>query len=155
MKTLRKTKSADRRRQYNRRNFLRLERLEDRSVLSGASPVAANDLYHSLIDTPLDVSAPAGVLANDTDAEGDILSASLFSDPAHVQEPGADGSFVYTPNLGFTGTTAHLLPMTAPRAARPPPYAANRRARFRRGPGRQPRGRGRCPQHRFQRRGAG
>ena len=83
MKTLRKSNTADRRRQYQRRNFLRLERLEDRTVLSGASPVAVNDLYHSLIDQPLDVSAPAGVLANDTDAEGDTLSASLFSGPAN------------------------------------------------------------------------
>jgi VCBS repeat-containing protein len=109
MKTLRKSRTTDRRRQYQRRNFLRLERLEDRTVLSGASPVAVNDLYQSLIDQPLDVSAPAGVLANDTDAEGDTLSASLFSGPANgTLDLNADGSFLYTPNAGFTGTDSFI-----------------------------------------------
>jgi VCBS repeat-containing protein len=109
MKTLRKSNAADRRRQYQRRNFLRLERLEDRTVLSGASPVAVNDLYHSLIDQPLDVSAPAGVLANDTDAEGDTLSASLFSGPANgTLTLNGDGSFLYTPNAGFTGMDSFI-----------------------------------------------
>ncbi|MCI0359598.1 MAG: cadherin-like domain-containing protein, partial [Planctomycetaceae bacterium] len=109
MKTLRKSKSADRRRQYQRRNFLRLERLEDRSVLSGASPVAVNDLYQGLVDQPLEVSAPAGVLANDTDAEGDALSANLFSGPANGSLTlNPDGSFSYTPTAGFTGTDSFI-----------------------------------------------
>ncbi len=109
MKTLRNPKANDRRRQYQRRSFLRLERLEDRCVLSGASPVAVNDLFHAIVDQPLDVSAPAGVLANDTDAEGDTLSASLFSGPANgTLELNGDGSFLYTPNAGFTGMDSFI-----------------------------------------------
>ncbi len=109
MKTLRNSKVANRRRQYARRNFLRLERLEDRTVLSGASPVAVNDFYVSMIDEPLDVSAPAGVLINDTDAEADTLSASLFSGPANgTLALNGDGSFLYTPHAGFTGMDSFI-----------------------------------------------
>src|SRR2546428_7058668 len=47
------------------------------------APVAANDdTYTTPEDTQLTVSAP-GVLANDTDADGDTLTAVLVSGPAH------------------------------------------------------------------------
>jgi VCBS repeat-containing protein len=109
MKTLKKSRAADRRRQYERRSFLRLERLEDRMVLSGASPVAVNDLYQSMIDQPLAIDAAAGVLANDTDAEADALTANLFSGPANGSVTlNADGSFNYTPNAGFTGVDSFV-----------------------------------------------
>src|SRR5688572_3794205 len=55
-------------RNTNRRNFLRIERLEDRMVLTGAAPIAVNDSFHMLPDQTLEISAP-GILANDTDAE--------------------------------------------------------------------------------------
>jgi VCBS repeat-containing protein len=94
---------------YARRSFLRLEQLELRAVLTGSSPVAVNDIYHSTIDQPLEVSAPAGVLANDTDAEGDTLTASLFSGPANGDLTlNGDGSFLYTPNAGFTGMDSFI-----------------------------------------------
>ena len=92
----------------NRRSFLRIERLEDRMVLTGFAPVAANDSYHLVPDQTLDISAP-GILANDTDAEGDILSASLFSGPAHgtlALDP--TGSFQYTPEAGFAGIDSFI-----------------------------------------------
>ena len=109
MKTLRKTKAADRRRQYARRSFLRLEQLETRAVLTASSPVAMNDLYHGPVDQPLEVSATAGVLANDTDAEGDTLTASLFSGPANgTLTLNSDGSFLYTPAAGFTGMDSFM-----------------------------------------------
>ena len=44
------------------------------------SPTA--DAYATNEDTPLTVSAP-GVLANDTDVDGDALSAVLVTGPAH------------------------------------------------------------------------
>jgi hypothetical protein len=97
------------RRNKSRRSFLRgasrlrLERLEDRMVMSGASPAAVNDLYETIVDQPLEVSAPA-ILANDTDAEGDALAASLFKGPDHgTLELAEDGSFNYLPEAGFLG----------------------------------------------------
>ncbi|HIQ23240.1 MAG TPA: hypothetical protein EYH34_18605 [Planctomycetes bacterium] len=67
-------------------------------------PAAADDLYLATRDAALNVPA-AGVLANDTDADQDPLSALLVTanDPASVSLQ-ADGSFTYTPPPGFTGT---------------------------------------------------
>src|SRR5205085_78424 len=50
------------------------------------------------------VAAP-GVLANDTDVDGDALTAAHYTAPVHGTLAGAaNGGFVYTPNPGFTGT---------------------------------------------------
>src|SRR5207247_1632196 len=47
------------------------------------APVAANDdAYTTAEDTQLTVSAP-GILANDSDVDGDALSAVLVSNPTH------------------------------------------------------------------------
>src|SRR5216117_1951587 len=69
------------------------------------APVAANDdIYTTPEDTQLTVSAP-GVLANDTDADGDTLTAVLVSGPSHgTLTLNADGSLVYMPALNFNGT---------------------------------------------------
>lgn len=96
------------RRNVNRRNFLRIERLEDRMVLTGSVPIAVNDSFHLLPDQPLDISVP-GILANDTDAEGDALTAALFSGPAHgtlTLDPA--GSFQYTPDSAFSGIDSFM-----------------------------------------------
>jgi len=66
-------------------------------------PVAVNDSYTTSEDTALNVPAP-GVLGNDTDANGDPLTAVLVSGPASgTLTLNANGSFVYTPNAGFVG----------------------------------------------------
>jgi VCBS repeat-containing protein len=45
------------------------------------------------------------VLANDTDADGNTLTAVKVSDPAHgTVTLNSDGSFTYTPSSGYTGT---------------------------------------------------
>ncbi|MCE9525421.1 MAG: tandem-95 repeat protein [Planctomycetales bacterium] len=96
------------RRNTSRRNFLRIERLEDRMVLTGAAPIAANDSYDVIQDQPLEIATP-GILANDTDAEGDVLSAALFAGPSHgslALNPA--GSFQYTPDAGFTGVDSFM-----------------------------------------------
>src|SRR5205085_112102 len=55
-------------------------------------------------DTPLTVSAP-GVLGNDTDVEGDTLTAVLVAGPAHgTLTLNADGSFTYTPAGNYNGS---------------------------------------------------
>ncbi len=75
-------------------------------VLTGppAAPVAADDAYNAMADIPLSIAAP-GVLANDVDANGDPLSARLASPPVSGSVSlSGDGSFLYIPNSGFTGS---------------------------------------------------
>ena len=66
-------------------------------------PVTSGDSYTAAEDGTVTVSGP-GVLANDTDLEGDPLTAVLFSDTANgVVNLHPDGSFTYTPNADFNG----------------------------------------------------
>ena len=68
------------------------------------APMAANDSYSTPQDTSLTVQAP-GVLGNDTDANGDSLTASALSNPSSgTLLLDAGGGFSYTPNMGFTGS---------------------------------------------------
>ena len=67
-------------------------------------PAAEDDSYSTTVDTALAVSSP-GVLGNDTDADGDSLTAFLVGTPSHGNVVlNADGSFTYTPANGFSGT---------------------------------------------------
>lgn len=67
-------------------------------------PVTVDDEYTTQEDAPLVVAGP-GVLANDRDVEGDVLSASLISGPDHgTLTLNPDGSFTYTPDVDFNGT---------------------------------------------------
>lgn len=67
------------------------------------APVAVADAYSTPEDTAL-VIAAEGVLANDTDAEDDTLTAIKVTDPAHgTVSLGADGSFTYTPVADYNG----------------------------------------------------
>jgi len=67
------------------------------------APVAVDDNFITGPNVSLTVSA-AGVLSNDTDVDGDPLTAIKVTDPAHgVLTLNADGSFTYTPNAGFAG----------------------------------------------------
>ena len=68
-------------------------------------PVAADDAYSVDEDTVLTVTDTTGVLVNDSDADGDTLTASLVSDVAHgTLNLSSDGSFTYTPDADFHGT---------------------------------------------------
>ena len=67
------------------------------------APVGHPDAYSTDEDTPLIVAAP-GVLANDTDDAGDVLSASLISAPAFgTLSLQSDGAFGYAPNPDYFG----------------------------------------------------
>jgi VCBS repeat-containing protein len=67
-------------------------------------PVASNDSYGARKNVTLSVAAP-GVLANDTDANGNTLTAVLVSGPSHgTLTLNADGSFTYTPATDYTGS---------------------------------------------------
>jgi hypothetical protein len=86
----------------------------DAGVLSGAAtvtltvtdqaPTATNDSYTTGEGQTLTVVA-AGLLANDTDPDGDTLTAVVATGPANgTLTLNANGSFTYTPNAGFVGT---------------------------------------------------
>ncbi len=67
-------------------------------------PVAVNDSYNVAQDDVLDVPA-LGVLANDTDPNGDPLTAILVSLPLDgTVVLNGDGSFTYAPDPGFSGS---------------------------------------------------
>jgi VCBS repeat-containing protein len=67
-------------------------------------PVATNDAYSTNEDTPLTVPAP-GVLDNDTDPDGNPLTAALVTGPAHgALTLNANGAFTYTPAANFNGS---------------------------------------------------
>ncbi len=76
----------------------------------GNPPVASPDAYPFVGAGPFDVpaeaaSGPQGVLANDTDPDGQPLTALRVAGPAYgVLFLSPDGSFTYAPVLGFTGT---------------------------------------------------
>lgn len=67
------------------------------------APVAAADMYHVNEDEELTVSAP-GVLSNDSDIDGDTLSAELLTSTTHgTLTLNANGSFTYTPAENYNG----------------------------------------------------
>jgi hypothetical protein len=67
-------------------------------------PVAVDDAYSTKENTTLNVAAP-GVLDNDSDADGDTLTAILIGDVSHgTLTLNADGSFIYIPVADFNGS---------------------------------------------------
>ncbi|HSH01071.1 MAG TPA: LamG-like jellyroll fold domain-containing protein [Anaerolineae bacterium] len=67
------------------------------------TPIVQNESYFMLGMTSL--TDPIGVLANDNDPYGDNLTAILQTPPANgTVTLNADGSFTYTPTVGFYGT---------------------------------------------------
>ena len=70
-------------------------------------PTAAADAYATNEDTALTVAAAAGVLANDTDVDGDTLAVTGFTQAAHgTVSVASDGSFTYTPSANYNGPDA-------------------------------------------------
>src|SRR5204862_8198 len=76
------------------------------TVTVNLPPVSAGDAYAVNEDTVLTVAAP-GVLGNDSDPEGQPLTAQLVSGPAHgTLALNANGSFTYTPAANYNGPDA-------------------------------------------------
>lgn len=75
------------------------------NVNGNTPPVANPDTYAMFTGTTMTVEASSGVLANDTDADGDLLTAQLVGVPTPngTLNFNTDGSFTYTPNTGYTG----------------------------------------------------
>ncbi len=71
------------------------------------APVAVNDAYSTNEDSVLTVAAP-GVVGNDTDVEGNPLTAAVVSQPTHgTLTLNANGSFVYTPTVNYNGSDSY------------------------------------------------
>ncbi|TXI40681.1 MAG: hypothetical protein E6Q59_03200 [Nitrosomonas sp.] len=69
------------------------------------APAAVADSYRVTRDSILTATPSMGVLVNDSDEDGDSLTAELFTTVSHgTLNLNADGSFIYTPGTDFTGT---------------------------------------------------
>jgi VCBS repeat-containing protein len=67
------------------------------------APTAPPESYSADLNTNLQVAAP-GVLANDTDVDGNALAALLELGPSHgTLILNSDGSFSYTPAADYSG----------------------------------------------------
>jgi hypothetical protein len=74
-------------------------------VVPISAPVAYNDVYATATNTKLVLGPARGVLANDTDFDGDRLHAVLLSKPASGSLVlHANGSFAFMPSKNFVGT---------------------------------------------------
>lgn len=67
------------------------------------APVAVANTYAVNKQTSFTVPA-SGVLANDSDVDGDPLTAAQRSNPSGTVSLNADGSFTYTTTAGYVGT---------------------------------------------------
>ncbi|MCB0036731.1 MAG: tandem-95 repeat protein, partial [Anaerolineales bacterium] len=69
-------------------------------------PLAGAENYSMAAGTTLHVAAP-GILANDQDPDGDMLTVTVYAYPENGEfNLNLDGSFTYTPLNGFVGTDA-------------------------------------------------
>jgi endonuclease I len=72
-----------------------------------SAPQAFDDSYQASEDETLTVLAAQGVLANDTDADGDELMAVLQAAPLHGElSLFQDGGFIYVPDADYCGPDA-------------------------------------------------
>jgi uncharacterized delta-60 repeat protein len=65
------------------------------TVTGNSAPIANDDNFVAPLNSPITIPAP-GVLSNDSDPNGDALTASLLTAPAGDLVFNSDGSFVYT-----------------------------------------------------------
>ncbi|WEG13455.1 Ig-like domain-containing protein [Pullulanibacillus sp. KACC 23026] len=71
------------------------------------APIAKADSYTVNEDETLNVKSDASLLANDSDVDGDSLTAIKVSGPSHgTLSLNADGTFSYTPDANYNGKDA-------------------------------------------------
>ncbi len=76
------------------------------ATANNVAPVANVDNYQTTVNTTLNISAAAGVLVNDLDADNgpQAMTAVLSNNASNGQVTlSSDGSFVYVPSAGFVG----------------------------------------------------
>ena len=72
-------------------------------TIGNGTPVALDNSYSVAQNATLSVAVP-GVLGNDTDPNGDTLTAAVVTGVSNgTLTLNPDGSFVYTPNTGYIG----------------------------------------------------
>ena len=70
-------------------------------------PTAVNDVYQTVVDQVLVIGSAQGLLANDSDVDGDPLVVELVDAPVYGQVlVAADGGFSYQPQPGFIGAVS-------------------------------------------------
>lgn len=73
------------------------------AACAGTAPVARDDTYSTAMNTNLVIGA-AGILANDTDADGDPLASALIAGAQHGNvNVAGNGSFTYVPTTNYVG----------------------------------------------------
>jgi uncharacterized repeat protein (TIGR01451 family) len=78
------------------------------TTVINTTPTAVADNYAATEDTPLVVAAP-GVLTNDSDPEGNPITAAVVTNPAHGSlSLNANGSFTYTPTANYFGADSFV-----------------------------------------------
>ena len=94
--------------------------LEGGSFRANNPPVANADAYTAAPGVTLTVPAP-GILANDTDPDGDPLQAQLVTGSAHgLLTLNPDGSFAYFPANGYSGPDSFTYTASDGVAGSPP-----------------------------------
>ncbi len=79
--------------------------IQQSSFVSGNAPVAVNDSYSLNENGSLTAAPNVGLLQNDTDLDNNIQGVQLIASPGHgTVTLNADGSFIYTPTTGYSGT---------------------------------------------------
>jgi hypothetical protein len=77
----------------------------------GDLPVAVDDSYNVLVNTPFSTTLANGVLLNDSDIDGDALTVNttpVTDVTGGVLVLNVDGTFTYTPNLDFNGADSFV-----------------------------------------------
>ncbi|MFM7057513.1 MAG: tandem-95 repeat protein, partial [Planctomycetota bacterium] len=88
------------------------------------APIATPDAWTVQENTPLSITAP-GVLANDSDADGDTIFARIVTAPGHgTLALNPDGSFLYTPASGYFGADSFTYANSDSLADSPPAVVA-------------------------------
>ncbi len=68
------------------------------------APVAMDDAYETDEELQLNIAVAQGVLINDSDVDGDALTAILVDNVSHgTLTLNANGSFTYTPTANYFG----------------------------------------------------
>jgi len=74
-------------------------------VVENEAPTVNDESYSVQAGNVLTVDAAAGLLANDSDLDGDALLVLNFTPPSNgIMNLLTDGSFTYTPDAGFVGS---------------------------------------------------
>jgi hypothetical protein len=90
------------------------------AAYADTAPVARDDSYGTGMNTNLVIGAP-GVLANDTDADGDPLTATLAAGAQHGNVSiSGNGAFTYVPTTNYVGPDQFTYKACDPTGTTPP-----------------------------------